>query len=107
MTIKNANQESIYAQVVEGKTTQADVQRMYGEPASKTLTDGGNEVWTYAYAYATPKGINFVPFVNLLAGGADVEKKQLVIMFDKEGLVSRRVYSQSQQEILRGAQSPR
>jgi outer membrane protein assembly factor BamE (lipoprotein component of BamABCDE complex) len=105
MAIKNTTKDSIYAQVVEGKTTQADVQQTYGVPTAKTFTDGGNEIWTYDYAYATAKGINFVPIVGLFTGGADVEKKQLVVMFDKDGVVSRRVFSESQQEIRRGVGS--
>jgi outer membrane protein assembly factor BamE (lipoprotein component of BamABCDE complex) len=105
MTIKNATKDSIYAQVVEGKTTQAEVQQAYGVPTGKTFTDGGNEIWTYSYAYMTAKGINYVPIVGLFAGGADVEKKQLVLLFDKDGVVTRRVFSESQQEVRRGAGS--
>ncbi|HEY2967975.1 MAG TPA: hypothetical protein VGK75_06365 [Casimicrobiaceae bacterium] len=103
MKMKDESQATVYARIVESKTTQAEVQAAYGLPTNKSFTDGGNEIWTYDYAYATPKAVNFVPIVGIFAGGADVTKKQLVLLFDKGGVVVRRTYTESQQEVVRGA----
>lgn len=102
MKMKDESQATVYGRVVEGKTTQAEVQAAYGLPTNKSFTDAGNEIWTYDYAYATPKAVNFVPIVGIFAGGADVTKKQLVVLFDKTGVVVRRTYTESQQEVVRG-----
>lgn len=93
---------SVDAKVVEGKTTMAEVVAAYGVASKKSFTDGGSEIWTYAYAYAKSKPINFVPIVGLFAGGVDVEKKELVILFDKQNVVQRRTFTESSQEVNRG-----
>jgi len=102
MALKDENEKSVAARVVEGKTTKQEVQAAYGQPTQTTFTDGGNEIWTYRYAYATPKAINFVPVVGIFAGGADVQTKELVVMFDKANVVMKFSMREAQQEVSRG-----
>ena len=100
--IGETSASAVEAKVVEGKTTMQEVLAAYGVPSRKSFTDGGSEVWTYEYAYATSKAINFVPIVGLIAGGVDVDKKELVILFDKQNVVQRRTFTESKSEVNRG-----
>jgi outer membrane protein assembly factor BamE (lipoprotein component of BamABCDE complex) len=103
MALKDENEKSVSARIVEGKTTKQEVQAAYGQPTQTSFTDGGNEIWTFRYAYATPKPVNFVPIVGIFAGGADVQSKELVVMFDKSNVVSKFSMREMQQEVTRGS----
>jgi len=101
--LAKADAGSVDKVIVDGKTTKADVTAAYGDPNEHSFTDGGNDIWKYTYAYATPKAVNFVPVVGIFAGGADVDKKVLVIMFDKSDVVMRHTMSVSHEEVKRGS----
>jgi outer membrane protein assembly factor BamE (lipoprotein component of BamABCDE complex) len=107
MALRDENEKTVAARIVEGKTTRQEVQAAYGPPTQTTFTDGGNEIWTYRYAYATPKAVNFVPIIGIFAGGADVQQKELVILFDKSNIVVKYTMRESQQEVTRGAAAPK
>lgn len=102
MALKDENEKSVAARIVEGQTSKQQIQAMYGPPTQTTFTDGGNEIWTYRYAYATPKAVNFVPIIGIFAGGADVQSKELVVMFNKDNIVAKYSMRESQQEVSRG-----
>lgn len=102
MPLRNESAQTVATRIVEGKTTKQEVQDAYGQPTTTSFTDGGNEIWTYRYSYATSKAINFVPIVGLFAGGADVQSKELVILFGKDNRVTKYSYRESEQELSRG-----
>src|SRR5579862_1292931 len=83
--LKNETLDTVSQKIVKGVSTQKDVKAAFGDPNSTSFTDSGNELWNYVYAKATVKAVNFVPVVNLFAGGADVDKKTLVVFFDASG----------------------
>ena len=89
--------------IVDGRSTKAEVQAAYGDPNDTSFTDGGNEIWKYSYSYATPTAASFVPIVGIFAGGADVDKKTLVILFDKAGVVTKHTMSSSHEQLKRGS----
>jgi hypothetical protein len=103
MMLKDENPQTVAARIVEGKTTKDQVQSIYGPPTQTTFTDGGNEISTYRYAYATPKPVNFVPIVGIFAGGADVQSKEPVVMFGKDHVVAKYSMREPRQEVLRGS----
>lgn len=86
--MRNQSQESIAISVQKGKTTQNEIVNIYGNPNKTTLTDGGNEVWTYEYERAVPQPQNFIPFIRFISSAYNSTKMTLVIMFDKSGVVS-------------------
>ncbi|QMI49735.1 outer membrane protein assembly factor BamE [Burkholderia sp. MBR-1] len=96
--LKETTRESLDQKLIQGKTTKQDVRDAFGDPSAVGYTDGGREVWTYVYAHATPTAVSYVPIVNLFSHGADVDKKQLVIMFDKDGILQKFTFSRSQTE---------
>ena len=102
MALRNETPQTVATRIVEGKTTKQEVQAAYGQPTTTSFTDGGNEIWNYRYSYATPKAINFVPLIGILAGGADVQSKELVILFGKDNIVTKYSMRESEQEVSRG-----
>jgi hypothetical protein len=88
--------------VVVGKSTKADVKTSFGEPTSISFTDGGNEIDTYSYSHASPKATNFIPFVSLFASGANVNSKTLVVMYDKNDMVSKFTMNEATSETKTG-----
>ena len=102
MPLRNESSQTVAARIVEGKTTKQEVQDAYGQPTTTSFTDGGSEIWTYRYSYATPKAVNFVPVIGIFAGGADVQSKELVLLFDKNNVVTKYSFRESAQEVSRG-----
>jgi outer membrane protein assembly factor BamE (lipoprotein component of BamABCDE complex) len=100
--LKTADAETVSHSIVDGQSTKASVQASFGDPNDTSFTDGGNDVWKYSYAYGTPKAATFIPIVGIFAGGMDVDKKTLVILFDKSGVVVKHTMSVSHEQIQRG-----
>jgi outer membrane protein assembly factor BamE (lipoprotein component of BamABCDE complex) len=100
--VRTETMDTVGTKVTKGVTTMDRVKALYGEPSSVSLTDGGNEVWKYEYAHATAKAVNFVPVVGLFAGGADVNKNEVVFLFDSKRVVQNFTVHASQSETHRG-----
>ncbi len=100
--MKDQTQSSVAQQIVEGKTTKAEVQASMGNANTVTFTDGGSEIWTYKYSRATPQAKNFIPIVSLFSSGADVTTKELVVMFDKSNIVSKYSMRETTEEVKSG-----
>jgi outer membrane protein assembly factor BamE (lipoprotein component of BamABCDE complex) len=100
--LKGETAETVSTKITKGVSTKDNVRKAYGDPTNTSFTDGGNEIWTYNYAHATATAVSYVPIVGLFAGGADVDKKQLVILFDKAGVVSNFTMQASKEELKRG-----
>ncbi|HUN52967.1 MAG TPA: outer membrane protein assembly factor BamE [Candidatus Sulfotelmatobacter sp.] len=100
--VRTETMASVGAKVTKGVTTKDQVKALYGEPMSVSLTDAGGEVWHYAYAHATATAVSFVPIVGLFAGGADVNKNEVVFIFDKNNVVQNYTVHASQSEVRRG-----
>ena len=102
MTLRDANQQQVDAHLTRGKTTKADVTTYLGAPDEVSFGDSGGEQWTYQYAHATTKAITLVPVVGLFAGGQNLDKKQLVVLFDDKGVVRKYTFAASNGEIRTG-----
>src|SRR5215469_16816772 len=93
--IADATPETVAAQLTKGRTTQQQVREIYGDPVKTSFTDSGNEIWEYDFTRMYSKPTNFVPYVNLVASGAEGDKKSLVIFFDKTRIVRQYTISSS------------
>ena len=100
--VRTETMDSVASKVTKGTTTKNQVREFYGEPSEVSLTDAGGEVWKYSYAHATVKAVNFVPIVNLFSGGADVNKNEVVFIFDKNDIMQNYTVHASQSETHRG-----
>lgn len=101
-SIADATMENVSGKLTKGKTTQAQVRKVFGDPMKTSFTDSGNESWEYEFARMEPKATNFIPYVNLIHSGAEGDKKSLVIFFDKHKVVQQYTMSTSKVEISHG-----
>jgi outer membrane protein assembly factor BamE (lipoprotein component of BamABCDE complex) len=97
-----ATQATVSQQITEGKTTKNDVRTTMGDADAVSFTDSGNEIWTYKHARATPKATNFIPVVNWFVRGADVTTRELVVLFDKNNVVTKYTMRETQSEVKSG-----
>ena len=100
--IKDQTQASISQTLTEGKTTKAEVKTALGNADAVSFTDSGNEIWTYKFTKQTPHARNFIPVVNWFSRGADLKTKEVVIMFDKNNIVSKYTMRESEDVIKAG-----
>lgn len=101
-SIADASPQSVATQLIKGKTHQEQVRGMYGDPAKTSFTDSGNEIWEYDFSRTQSKPTNFIPYVNLVASGAEGDKKSLVIFFNKSKIVQQYTLSTSKIDVSTG-----
>ncbi|SFF33310.1 outer membrane protein assembly factor BamE [Paracidovorax wautersii] len=77
---------SLNAKLVPGKTTKADVQKLFGEPTEK-MTSGGMETWLYMHA--DTKARSYIPFVGAAMGNNGIDSTNLEIVWNPNGTVAR------------------
>lgn len=85
---------SVKSKLQEGKTTKAEVKTTFGSPDSVSYTDGGNEIWKYAFAKVKVNGTTFIPFYGLFHNGTNGTKKELTILF-KDDVVAKYTMAES------------
>ncbi|NMG46442.1 hypothetical protein GPA22_22275 [Aromatoleum toluvorans] len=95
--LRNETESSIQGKIVEGKTTKSQVRATFGSPLKTTFTDGGLEVATYEFTNVSADAISYIPIVNMFGASASGKKKELVVLFDKSGVVQR--YSMSESDV--------
>lgn len=100
--MKGQTQSSVKEKITEGKTTKAEVIEAYGDASSVGFTDSGNEVWTYEYTRATPTVQTFIPIVSLFSAGANTTTTGLVVLFDRNGIVSKYTMRETKGALKRG-----
>ena len=101
-SIADATNATVAGQLVKGKTTQADVRRIYGDPIKTSFSANGFETWEYEFTRLQSKPTNFIPYVNLVHSGAEGDKKSLVIFFDKQKVLQDYTMSTSRIDMSRG-----
>jgi hypothetical protein len=87
--LRSQDLTTVNANIIDGKTTQQEVQSLYGVPVKKHFISEKNEVWTYAWARATAQGQNFIPIIGPFVRGYDVRKKELIVVFNENNVVAR------------------
>lgn len=97
--LKDQSEASIAQKIAEGKTSKEEVTAALGKASSINLTESGNEVWVYKYVRKSPKARNFIPIAGLFISGMDVTTKELAIMFNRDGIVSKYVMLESRDEM--------
>ena len=79
--LKNETETSVQNKIQEGKTTKTEVKSIFGSPDAVSYTDGGNEIWKYAFAKVKVNGTSFIPFYGMFHNGTNGTKKELTILF--------------------------
>ena len=88
-SLKDETEASVENKITEGRTTQAQVQQMFGSPISTSFTSAGDEVWTYQFATMQADAVNFIPVVSAFGSSVSGKQKELVILFDRRDVVKR------------------
>jgi outer membrane protein assembly factor BamE (lipoprotein component of BamABCDE complex) len=84
--LKKESLETIESRIVQGQTTKQEIRNTYGDPLLTSFTDSGNEIWTYQF---DKMSLDALSLINPLKNTYNGTRKQLVIMFDSNGVVSR------------------
>lgn len=95
--LKDETETSIQGKIIEGKTTKAQVREAFGSPLKTSFTDGGLEVATYEFTDLSADAVSYIPIVNLFGSSASGKKKELIVLYDKSGVVQR--YSMSESDV--------
>ncbi len=74
--------DDLLGQIVEGKSTKADLRRLLGDPTKTefTGTNGDMEVWKYAYGERD---------VHVFAGTADTRVRVVSVLLGADGVVRK------------------
>lgn len=94
-TLRAESEGSVSQKIVEGKTSKAEVRKMFGSPMKTSFTDGGLEIWTYEFTKISADAVSYIPIVSMFGGSSSGTKKELVVMFDDKGLIKRYAMSES------------
>jgi len=65
-------------QIKPGLTTKAQVVQLIGSP-DQISSFNNTLTFSYHFIRATPKAANFVPVVNIFAGGANVQNESVIV----------------------------
>ena len=101
-SIANSSAETVSKQLTKGRTTQAEVRKIFGDPIKTSFASNGNKSWEYEFSRLQSKVTNFIPYVNLVHSGAEGDKKSLVIFFDRGKVVQDYTMSTSRIDINQG-----
>ena len=101
-SLRSESEISIDQKITEGATTLAEIKAMFGSPLKTTFTDGGLEIWTYELTDSQLDPISYVPILNLFGMTSSGTKKELVVLFDENGVVKTSRMSESDVEMKTG-----
>lgn len=85
-SISKETTETLNYKLQPGKTTKAQVLQEFGEPSEKAIA-GGQEIWRYRMV--DTKFRTYVPFASLAMGNDGSEMTDVVITFNRAGVVQR------------------
>ncbi|SIR95689.1 Beta-barrel assembly machine subunit BamE [Moraxella cuniculi DSM 21768] len=94
IVMKEQNQQTIEQVITKGQTTKQDIAAHFGSADSISFTDSGKEIWTYRHSRSKPMARNFIPY-NFFSFGENIQTKELVILFDSEGVVSNYTFRET------------
>jgi outer membrane protein assembly factor BamE (lipoprotein component of BamABCDE complex) len=77
------------AQIKENVTTEQEVIRLLGSPYTKTLSSDGKIMMFYQYTKVKNRASNFIPIMNLMTGGMDMQQQMLTVLIGKNGKVEK------------------
>ena len=103
--LRSQDANAVDLNIIDGKTTRSDVERIYGPPNATSFANAQTDIWIYRWARSTAKAENFIPYVGAFVGGRDVQTKELVILFNEQNVVVRHSMRDSTNSIRRNLSS--
>lgn len=98
-SLRDHNETTVSSYITEGETTKSEVVATFGSPFNTTFTDGGKEIWEYAFSDISADAVAYIPVANWFGSSASGTQKKLTIMFDDE-IVQR--YSMTESDVRTG-----
>ena len=89
-------------QIEKGVTSKQEVIDLLGKPSMVRLTSDGKTIMMYRYVKATNKATNFIPVVNVLAGGMEMSQQIVQVLLDENDIVEKYIFNDSENEINSG-----
>lgn len=81
-----ADQRTV-SKIEVGKSSRTEVRTLLGDPVNVMPMPRGEEAWIYVHMRGKPRPASFIPVIGLFAGGADVKSENLMVYFDRTGIV--------------------
>jgi outer membrane protein assembly factor BamE (lipoprotein component of BamABCDE complex) len=103
--LRSQDANAVDQNIIDGKTTRSEVQRIYGPPNATSFANAQTDIWIYRWVRSTAKAENFIPYVGAFVGGRDVQQKELVILFNDQNVVARHSMRDSTDSIRRNLSS--
>lgn len=100
--LEKMSNEEISRKLVKGITTKEQVKHFFGDPSDIDVLPDGKENWVYSYVRSASKGINFIPYANLVYSGTNDNVRKLKIIFDTRSKVEFFAFSSSKGETKTG-----
>jgi len=85
------NTDEVNDNIIKGKSNKNDVKVFMGEPNSIDLDANGNEKWIYTFIQKDTTSTGFIPIVNQFVLPLEGYKKNLIFLFDNNGIVKNYV----------------
>lgn len=98
-SLRDHDEDTVTSYITEGETTKSEVMEAFGSPFNTSFTDGGREIWEYAFSDISADAVAYIPVVNWFGTSASGTQKKLTIMFDDE-IVQR--YSMTESDVRTG-----
>jgi outer membrane protein assembly factor BamE (lipoprotein component of BamABCDE complex) len=93
--LQNENTGDVERKIVRGYSTKESVRKFYGDPMNVSFTDSGNELWKYEFSDIQATAASYIPVVNLFSSGVEGYRKELVVFFDRTGVVQNYTLNRS------------
>tara|TARA_R110002012_G_scaffold254004_2_gene433085 strand:- start:813 stop:1193 length:381 start_codon:yes stop_codon:yes gene_type:complete len=98
-SLRDHDERTVSSYITEGETTKSEVIEVFGSPFDTSFTDGGKEIWEYAFSDISADAVAYIPVVNWFGTSSSGTQKKLTIMFDNE-IVQR--YSMTESDVRTG-----
>ena len=88
--------------ITDGTTTKSDIIARFGQPQSSTVDANGQTILTYVHASSAVTPVTFVPYVGLLAGGANTKSTAVSFVFAPNDILIKHASSETNNTVNTG-----
>jgi hypothetical protein len=99
--LRTQDAKAVNQNIIDGKTTRSEVESMYGSPDGTSFASAQSEIWVYRWSRFTSRPENFIPYVGLFVASNDVQKKELVILFNDQNVVIKHSMRETNETVRR------
>jgi outer membrane protein assembly factor BamE (lipoprotein component of BamABCDE complex) len=78
-----------YSELEKGETSKLEVYDKFGQPHDVDYFPTGESVWTYFSVRMKASAATFIPFIGIVAGGADTDTTTASFFFDREDVFAK------------------